>query len=237
MSFNATSQIRCSLQRSTLSDPINSLVRAAGIARFITLSCCVHKATVGAKNQTSCVYGLRSLECNDYMQEDLLSLEDSDRARPWFAELLCWCIMLSSDRNTWSFCENQGLGDTTWIIPFCLHVRLSTPSIHLCVSVWSNNIRERVAHCDDNISLHTLFIHLQLIVPATMLYCILAYLVRIVDRERHCNFRGQLTANLELHLGTHVDVYIYIGPGRTAVWMAPIVLITNIVIRYLMDYR
>jgi hypothetical protein len=52
-SFKAASQIRCSLQRSTLSEPISSLVLAAGICKDITPCCCVHKATVGAKNQTS----------------------------------------------------------------------------------------------------------------------------------------------------------------------------------------
>jgi hypothetical protein len=53
-SFKAASQIRCWLHRSTLSEPTSSLVLTAGSCKEITPCCCVHKATVGARNQTNC---------------------------------------------------------------------------------------------------------------------------------------------------------------------------------------
>jgi hypothetical protein len=51
MLSNTASQIRGSLHLSTPSDPISNLVPMAGRYELIKLCCCLHRSTVGARNQ------------------------------------------------------------------------------------------------------------------------------------------------------------------------------------------
>jgi len=51
MLSNTASQIRSSLHLSTPSDPTSNLVPMAGRYERIKLCCCLHRSTVGARNQ------------------------------------------------------------------------------------------------------------------------------------------------------------------------------------------
>jgi hypothetical protein len=136
-SFKAASQIRCSLQRSTLSEPIRSLVLAAGICKDITPCCCMHKATVGARNQTS------------YNAETRLSISRSDAGDAyllWRATIELghdskYCSALFDQRQqgiNYSMMDEKRSDPNQRASKMSnSHMRLATPGIHLFSSLLS----------------------------------------------------------------------------------------------------